>query len=596
MRSASSAFKPHQSSLARYAEDSEEEDLASSSGAPSRFATTAQPDRRSSDGDHVSTLHSSRCNASLSTSADRPRYVGAPASSRTSTASSAAAFSLRSLSNRGSTGSVSSSASSVISRGESDRIASADSTESHAMKGKPARLSSSSSPSVTAPSSPARTAATEHPERDDFTTTEREDASDTLSEQTADSGTPGADQSIASQPQPGHHPAESQSPSVDPQASSTVADDAIIGETAAALQTPFTSPTTEPQRVLSPVADSTLTPSAEELLSSAGANVYSPLVPRRHSGMIMLRSRSQLAMHAGLTMTFASADGGRAAARERARKQTGWENAPFSVLEAQRHARSFAFSQPASPGGAATASAWDPSAPASLLQPAASVIEQAAVRSPKLSPRPLDRSVPSPQSSPLLPPSSKGTDAPVPPQRPAMLSRQKSDHTLSRTALGRIDTLLGSQIPNGLEPSRPSSADGTTTSSSPGARSQPVRSPSGSAINSASSLLRTPTTEEWSRYLESQGVALGGRRSRSGTNFSSGSSAHRGHFALPNLSSSSKADLNAGAGDYEEDSDLDSDDSDDHHLGVEVMEKLKQLGLSRAASRAGSVLGDELGA
>lgn len=122
----------------------------------------------------------------------------------------------------------------------------------------------------------------------------------------------------------------------------------------------------------------------------------------------------------------------------------------------------------------------------------------------------------------------------------------------------------------------------------------PVRSPSGSVIMGSNSVLRTPTTEEWSRYLESQGVGPAGRRSRTGTTFSSSSSAQRGgRLALSGLQSS-RSDLESGVAEYDDDSDLESDDSDDHDIGVEVLEKLRQLGLSRAASRAGSVLGDEL--
>lgn len=579
----SSMFKSHHSSLARYQEDDEDDDSADSSDLASSAATTNMPDRRSSDGHHVTAS-----DPTLSTSLDRPRHVGAPASSRTSTASSAAAFSLRSLSNRNSTGSVSSSASSVVSRGDTDRLDPAESPQSvdTTSKGKPASQStsdeSSRSASATAPSSPIRVDAIDLHERDESSTTEREDASDAASEKTAESATPCTVASVSADHQPGQIP----------QASSNV-------EAITALQQPSTPPpppSTESHPMTSPVTNPTLTPSAEELLTSSATNVYSPLVPRRHSGMIMLRSRSQLALHPGLAIAFASADGGRAAARERARKQSSWENAPFSVLEAQRHARAFAYSQPSSPPTAATASiAWDPAAPASILQPAASVTEQTAVLSPKVAPCPLDAPFLSPQSSPSLAPPSRGTEAVTPPRRPVPLPRQKSEVVLSRSTLGRIDTLLGSQSNGGAEVSRPPSADGTTVSTSPGSRIQPVRSPSGSAVVGANGVLRTPTTEEWSRYLESQGVALGGRRSRSGTTFSSSSSAHRGsRLALSSLSSTSKPDLNTGTADYDDDSDLDSDDSDDHDLGVEVMEKLKQLGLSRAASRAGSVLGDEL--
>ncbi|SPO22750.1 related to serine/threonine-protein kinase [Ustilago trichophora] len=612
-----SVFKPHRSSLARYREDPEDEegdhvhvastDSAESSGLPSSFVVAGAPNRRSSDGDHMTPASTSRCDPPLSTSADQPGSSKAPASSRTSTASSAAAFSLRSLSNRNSTGSVSSLASSVVSRGELDRLTPAPPSESPipldtTLTGKFPSSStltcSSSSTSVTAPSSPTRSKAPDAIGLDEDDSTHKEDASNAPSQDTAGPVSPYSeptvvkDQQLAEAFETPTAAASSSIPTQLPTSNAEAKGTRSPLSTARRLASP---PTKLRLPTGSPISDASLQPSAEELLSSSATNTFSPLIPRRHSGMIMLRSRSQLALHAGLTMTFASADGGRAAARERARKQTGWENAPFSVLEAQRHARSFAFSQPASPGANAASVAWDPSASLPLLQPAANVTEPAAVRSPKMSPRPLDRSVPSPQSSPSLQPPARNADAAGQAQRPAPLARQKSEHTLSRAALARLDTVLGFYGSEISEPILPASADAATTSIPAGGRIQPVRSPSGSVITGSNSVLRTPTTEEWSRYLESQGVGPAGRRSRTGTNMSSSSSALRGsRLALSGLQSSSKADLDTGTADYDDDSDLDSEDSDDHDIGVEVLEKLRQLGLSRAASRAGSVLGDEL--
>ena len=607
----SSLRKPHQSSLARYREDSEDEesdhtresDRAGPSSITSSSTITGVPERRSSESNHSATAaSSSRSDLRLSSSADRPGSSIAPTSSRASTASSAAAFSLRSLSNRNSSGSVSSSASSVISRGELDRPTPASPAElSIASDVAPATkchsdstlTRSSSSTSATAPSSPSRRTAADESNCNSSESSNTEDARNVSRSPAARDALPDEDARADGE----DVTTTTASPLPDPVA--LAAADGLTRNRdpppPAAAQLLSSPLSLDRQALESPASETSLQPSPEELLSSSVApSVYSPLVPRRHSGMIMLRSRSQLAMHSGLAMTFASAGGGRAAARERARKQTGWENAPFSVLEAQRHARSFAVSQPASPGTTAASGPWEASGSAISLQPAANVTELKNTTSPKSSSRPLDRSAPSPQSSPALQPPLTHADVPGTASRPTLLPRQKSEHTLSRAALAQIDTVLGRQFGNDIsEPAAPASADAATTSTPIGARGQPVRSPSSSAILGPNGLLRTPTTEEWSRYLESQGV-VAGRRSRSGTTLSSSSSAQRGsRLAVSGVAPSSKPDLDVG-GDYGEDSDVDSDDSDDHDLGVEVLEKLKQLGLSRAASRAGSVLGDEL--
>ncbi|KAJ9477783.1 putative protein kinase [Pseudozyma hubeiensis] len=593
-------FKPHRSSLAMYQEDGEEEeDSFAASHVPSSLAMAGGPDRHSSDGDHQTSSAPSGFALPLSTPIAQNRYVGAPASSRTSTASSAAAFSLRSLSNRNSTGSVSSSASSIGSRGETDRLSPASpSTSSNALdptltakSASDSTLSESSSlASATAPSSPVLMDEAVSNVEDERIEGNR--APHPKRDPPFDSSLPVADIPSFDQHQRSWGQKSAQTGSGEaadspkPEASATSAD-----TTANAVNRSNAPSASSSKLVTSPVADPTLTPSAEELYSTPTSMAFSPLVPRRHSGMIMIRSRSQLALHAGLAMTFANAEGGRAAARERARNQTGWENAPFSVLEAQRHARAFAASQPASPGTSATAVSWDPPAPAMLLQPAATVTEQASVRSPNMSPRPQS----SMQSSPTMSPLAQSIDAGASSPRPRLPSRQKSDYSLSRTALARIDTVLGVYGTEGSGSSLPVSADAASSSTSPGPRPQPTRSPSINAIAGVNSLLRTPTTEEWSRFLESQGVGMAGRRSRTGTNLSTASSAQRGsRLALSSLSTSARAEPDAGADDRDDDSDMDSDDSDDHDLGVEVLEKLKQLGISRAASRAGSVFGDEL--
>ncbi|PWZ00998.1 kinase-like protein [Testicularia cyperi] len=289
-------------------------------------------------------------------------------------------------------------------------------------------------------------------------------------------------------------------------------------------------------------------------------------------------------MHPNLTTSFSGAGGGRAAARDRARKQTDWENAPFSVLEAQRHVRTFAYSQPASPGLAATSVAWDPSISIPAL-PTAAVTETPIHFTPKSNQTTGDQTSPQLQQLP-------SALAIEPAAVRSGLQRQRSDHNLSRSALARIDTALGLHDAAATSTSLPVSAEAAVGSFNTGStRPLPSRSPSGSGLLSTASMLRTPTTEEWSRFLESQGVDLAGRHSRAGTHRSTGSATQlASRLGMTSLQPTARPDLEADG-----DSDMDSDDSDSHDLGVEVLEKLKQLGLSRAASRAGSVIGEELG-
>uniref|UniRef100_V5F3K3 Protein kinase n=1 Tax=Kalmanozyma brasiliensis (strain GHG001) TaxID=1365824 RepID=V5F3K3_KALBG len=567
-------LRAQHSMLARYQEedDGEHED----------YAVSASDDAHQRSPDRGHSL--------LSRSNDSSKPTEAPASSRTSTASSAAAFSLRSLSDRNSTGSASSLASSAVSpSSDSEHLTSTPPAESSSIGAKPASEtactgpSQSPSPSATAPSSPAHHHAVAAAEIAEARATDQEDISDSTSQGTADAATPSVDCVGASD----EMSAQSTDPTHTQRATSNRStSSSILG----LLQSPTPSGI-RGQRVDSPLSNAGLSPNAVEVLSSSVTNAYSPLIPRKHSGAIMLRSRSQLALHPGLSMTFANAEGGRAAARERARKNTGWENAPFSVLEAQRHARAAAFSQPASPGSTAAAApvAWDASTPVFVLQPAARVTEQATTTSLQSSPRPSHRPASTSQTPPPLSLPPRSVDSGENSRRPSLVPRQKSEHSLSRAALARLDTVLGLQVNDRLEPAQSSSADAATLSMPTGVRNLHSRSPSGSAVVGANGLMRTPTTEEWSRYLESQGVGLAGRRSRTGTNRSTSS-----RFALTGLQSSARSDIDAGTGDYDDDSDADSDDSDSHDLGAEVLEKLKQLGLSRAASRAGSVLGDEL--
>ena len=321
-----------------------------------------------------------------------------------------------------------------------------------------------------------------------------------------------------------------------------------------------------------------------------------PPPPRKHSGGFMLRSRSQLASHAGLQMTFTHGGGGRAAARDRARDQNAWDNAPFSVLEARRAANlGFAVSQPSSPGLIAQADA-----PSRF--PANMILTSTSQESAK----------PEPVETLILDDTNGSISSPGNTTTPGFdeLHRTESDPTVSSSlsggSLGGRGQLtdpssVGLPVTQAVTEHRAST--GSTISSKPRLHiptisttsSRPVmsRSPSMHAAN----VLRTPTTEEWSRFLESQGVNLpSGRHSRAGTAFSAIStgqlSSRLTRSVIP--ATGSRTDFGSDLGDGDDDNDdLDSDDSDDE-LSADLLEKLKQLGLSRAASRAGSVLGEDL--
>lgn len=525
-----------------------------------------------------------------STASDHVVSAKAPsASSRASTGSSAAAFSLRSVSHRSSEGSVSSVASSSTSRGAPERVTT-----------KAVSQSPCSFTDITDSGQPWTKTDTDA--ASDGTAHDSETHSASVSRRNSASSAPHLDPDRLL-PYPEQDPFAPCSSSHDGPSSRP----AQIFISPRTRETLLQSETTEPLAqsakldmpielvprpddqsasiTLSPTMDQTqvaadMQASPEELLSIAASGVFSPLVPRRHSGMFMLRSRSQLAMHPTLSMSFTGAGGGRAAARDRARKHTGWENAPFSVLEAQRHARNYAFSQPASPGS--ELAVWD-TAKALPTPPSMGPDTTSRSQSPKLTHRRSEQS-----SSPLAQQQQQPplhTDASTGRTRPSPM-RQRSEYGLSRSALSRIDTELG--LLDATRVSLPSSADSVSSAFPSGAtRASVSRSPSSSVL-SGSSLLRTPTTEEWSRLLESQGVDLAGRRSRTGTNRSTGSAAQLvGRLAMSALQPTNRTEL-------DDDSDIDSDDSDDQDLGAEVLEKLKQLGLSCATSRNGSVLGEDL--
>ncbi|PWN50258.1 Pkinase-domain-containing protein [Violaceomyces palustris] len=338
------------------------------------------------------------------------------------------------------------------------------------------------------------------------------------------------------------------------------------------------------------------------------AESFKPALPRKHSGFFMLRSRSQMSSHPTILSQFSGAGGGRAAARDRARHPSGYENAPFSVLEARRHAQlGVACSQPASPGLYAMPFSWDELPSSSRVSSAATLSASAL----DLQDEALARSL---------------TYAKVPSLTPLSMTQLDVAQTTTPAAADRAQGHNGPEagIPSGLGGTRwttrptPTAIDPSRVALLPGfdeakvsmspsasaeaqdraalgvARGHPQRpSMSRSPSLVGANVLRTPTTEEWSRFLESQGVNASGRHSRSGTGLSSGSAAGlSSRLGITSMRSAIGSNADS-------DSDSLEEDSDEDPIDQAVIERLKQIGcLGRAAtaatSRAGSVIGEDL--
>ncbi|EPQ27440.1 uncharacterized protein PFL1_04978 [Pseudozyma flocculosa PF-1] len=507
-----------------------------------------------------------------STSSEAPS-----SSSRTSTSSSsAAAFSLRSLSNRNSTGSVSSTASSTGSMNVSGS----------------ARTQTPESQSTVSPANHFDESGCE-PSGSDGLRTDCDSVSDSTEAMTSDLAPPPVPGSaaVAEDIRPPTPPSAERSAQAQATAGLPRSDDHDAAPTSTDEKDAASS---RPQRTReeddsaslpteagqTPVARPSMVlrmPSAEALVAglaqprSSSADAFAtpsegppataemalrPPAPRRHSGRFMLRSRSQLASHAGLQMSFANGGQGRAAARDRSRHPSDYDNAPFSVLEARRHAHAGdPVPMPSSPRLSATADWSKRKAGASSSTRLAGLTPLAR---PDLSDGPLGGSGDEGGHAD----SDDGLNGGL--VRPSGLSRSSPDRSLG-SSLGSLHV---------------------SASSVSGARPSLSRTTSIQGTN----VFRTPTMEEWSRFLESQGVTLpSGRHSRTATNFSAVSSQQlsaRPGAPGASLGSSSRGDPNS-------DEDPSSDESDDD-LTAGVLEKLRQIGLSRAASRAGSVMGEDL--
>lgn len=353
---------------------------------------------------------------------------------------------------------------------------------------------------------------------------------------------------------------------------------------------------------------------------------FQPPLPRRHSGVFLSRTRSQLAQHPSVNSRFAGAGGGRAAARERAGYSIEYDNAPFSVLEARSNASQHrgAASQPPSPAARTVPnSPWALSPIAMERTPTpASISSPTSVGNSETGW--LSRSLVSQNSSfaslaplsdiaPLLSSKTKAGNHSAPDLQedvestagPSTGSDTTEGASTSRSGLLRpkskpIPAPLETQASNANftslqvlsrspHPSSSSAPDekvasiglGIDGSLSPGL---PTRPPMSRSSTTTSMVMRTPTTAEWSRFLESQGMdpVVAGRRSRTPTARSAASSRRSSRLGMSRPV----------AADTDSDDDSASDDST-LEATPDVAESMKHLNLSRGGSRVASSAGGD---
>lgn len=333
---------------------------------------------------------------------------------------------------------------------------------------------------------------------------------------------------------------------------------------------------------------STLTLSAAAAAASPVAPLVSispfvPPAPRRHTGAFTLRSFSALSQSGGAFGSFSGGGGGRAAAREMARNAKTYDNAPFSELEARRiKAPSSPFRKPA-----ATA-ASQPTSPFAL-QAMQSSSSNAGGSSLLLSPSewtlagqsnegggPAHVDHPSSDESPHHSNVSRFRDAASAVEvLPISLKRGREgshQHAPMDVDVGGASPAFSSSLTSrrvGL---------GINADSSQGTRAGMVHSNTGNLVSA--NVLRTPTTEEWSRFLAKQGVdpavvaASSAGRVRTSTGRSTAS--RRRHHSDRKGSHNTQQKVFARRSSHF-DVESDGDDSDNERL----MESMRQIGLAR---------------
>ncbi|UZJ56186.1 hypothetical protein CBS101457_005506 [Exobasidium rhododendri] len=263
-----------------------------------------------------------------------------------------------------------------------------------------------------------------------------------------------------------------------------------------------------------------------EASDSASTSTFVPPTPRRHTGAFALRSLSALSQSGGAYGTFSGGGGGRAAARESAKNTTlSYENAPFSELEARRAiAQSSPTRRPAF-----TSTASQPSTPI-LFRGFASSQMRALNMSSSDSIIAGDRRVPGEQKN-LTPiflssATADGHSTVKKSTSPVGSSFRDENGKESSVSPLLIDGDRRGKVPRSPpspfsmeDASVPQSAFVTTSNASvsgPGTSKEqaddnakgirPILTHSASGTLTSTNVLRTPTTEEWSRFLAKQGL------------------------------------------------------------------------------------------
>ena len=261
--------------------------------------------------------------------------------------------------------------------------------------------------------------------------------------------------------------------------------------------------------------------------TSAGDS-FGEHVQRRHTGVFLSRTRSQMLNDPDMHAAFSTAGGGRAAARARAQQPIDWSNAPFSVLEARAKVMAnrsvppspgavYAMSSIVSPGWMqALTSRSSAIPPISLPESAASrTVESAPLVSPPLSP--LGSAFQTPQTN-FTGFASLGD----------LMEAEQGGNELEELEFSSPES-DGSPLVTAADAARDDASkqaadSGASTATSTGRhvkRPSMISASSGSGTSASQRpMLRTPTTQEWSEFLAQQGVDPSLPRSRTVTGLS----------------------------------------------------------------------------
>lgn len=307
---------------------------------------------------------------------------------------------------------------------------------------------------------------------------------------------------------------------------------------------------------------------APEFLSRSPSSTFVPAAPRRHTGAYALRSQSALSQSGGAFGTFWGQGGGRAAARELARHSQNFDNAPFSQLEARRakeHKKYQRRSLATTSGPDFSKEKSNPTKPFTLFTSLSRIDVE-------------DRNVKASTSS--------------------AATKDSNEFSQHSPRSPHLDTFVSN-----------ASYSGSLVSPI----TVPIMDSEGSALvrpplhhlNSATNVLRTPTTEEWSRFLAKQGLdpaaVAASNASRSGSTSKQHTLSQRKMFsdrmATLNLSSTAISDFAVAAAVAAQqqqndplrlsgnalsidDADSDAEDSE----GEDTIDTIRTMRLNRSAS------------